>query len=69
MFSFLVKRHRLTLLALFFFSFSFFIEMVSFEADLAKKKHVNMMMCHLTTKTNYGVIANGTKLHGVKSNF
>ena len=52
-----------------FFLFLFLLKWSRLRQIWQKKKHVNTMMCHLTTKTNYGVIANGTKLHGVKSNF
>ena len=35
-------------------SFYFFIENDSFEVDLAKIKHVSMIMCQLKAKTNGG---------------
>ena len=42
----------------------------NFEIDLAKIKHISMMMCHLIAYSNCRRwIANGTKLRGVKSNF
>ena len=50
--------------------FLFFIETTNFEVDLTKIKHVSIVICQLTTKTNRrGWIANRIKLQGVTSKF
>ena len=38
----------------FFFYFFLFFFFLSFEVDLAKIKHISMMMCYLTTEINRG---------------